>query len=296
MVNLKITRLLGRGGFGFVSLAISQPKDAAGINLASLVAVKSADICRLRFLQREGKLLQRFSCCRHILRCYGSFISCKDGVLLYNLWLEYASGGSLADHIRRSQGGLAEYEQRWYTKCLLKGLSHIHMQGYAHCDIKPQNILIVGGSSRNSGFRTRRRMVEGEVLKIADFGHTKKTGKKLNDKGNGGGWRGTPLYAAPECVLYQEYEPWSDIWALGCTVLEMITGKPAWECDVGTEACALLYRIGFTTQVPEIPSWVSEEARDFLRRCLVRDPRSRWTVDMLLAHPFVSSKIMIPSK
>lgn len=286
----KISRPLGRGSFGFVSLAVSQPNDdESKLDLPSLVAIKSAEVS----FQKECNFHAKLQDHPHILRCFGSFISEKNGFLVYNMILEYASGGSLADRIRCSGGGgLPDYEVRWYTKGLLKGLSHMHKLGYVHCDIKPHNILLVGGSSRLS-FNTRRRRLTQETVKIADFGQTKKAGKMETDGQQDNGRRGSPLFMAPESVMRQEYEPCSDIWAVGCTVLQMITGKPAWKCDLETETCAILYRIGFTEKVPEMPSWVSEEGRDFLRKCLVRETKSRWTAEMLLCHPFVSSKVMM---
>ncbi|KAH7834146.1 hypothetical protein Vadar_013144 [Vaccinium darrowii] len=288
---MKISRPLGRGSFGFVSLAVSQPNDESILDLPSLVAIKSAEVYQLHSFQKECNLHAILHDSPHILRCFGSFISEKNGVLIYNMVLEYASGGSLADTIRTS--GLPDYRVRWYTRGLLKGLSHIHKLGYVHCDIKPHNILLVGGMSLSS-LNTRRTMLTQETVKIADFGQTKKAGKMGTDDGQqDGGLRGSPLFMAPESVLHQEYEPYSDTWAVGCTVLQMITGKPAWKCDSETETCAILYQIGFTEKVPEIPSWVSEEGRDFLRKCLVRDPKSRWSTDMLLSHPFVSSRVMM---
>ncbi|KAH7833463.1 hypothetical protein Vadar_006611 [Vaccinium darrowii] len=288
---MKISRPLGRGSFGFVSLAVSQPNDESKLDLPSLVAIKSAEVFQLHSFQKECNMHAILHGSPHILRCFGSFVSEKNGFPVYNMVLEYASGGSLADTIRST--GLPDFRVRWYTRGLLKGLSHIHKLGYVHCDIKPHNILLGGGSSRFNLNTWPKRLTQ-ETVKIADFGQTKKAGKMGTDDGQRhDGRRGSPLFMAPESVLYQEYEPYSDIWAVGCTVLQMMTGKPAWKCDLETETCAILYRIGFTEKVPEIPSWVSEEGRDFLRKCLVRDPKSRWTADMLLGHPFVSSRLMM---
>ncbi|KAF2298321.1 hypothetical protein GH714_022169 [Hevea brasiliensis] len=76
-----------------------------------------------------------------------------------------------------------------------------------------------------------------------------------------------------------------DIWAFGCAVLEMLTGKPAWEYS---EVEDLLWVIGYTDELPQIPSNVSEDAKDFLSRCFVRTAAHRWSADCLLEHPFLS--------
>lgn len=62
----------------------------------------------------------------------------------------------------------------------------------------------------------------------------------------------------------------------------MITGKPPWHGSV--DPAAVVYRIGFFGEEPEIPSYVSEQGRDFLGKCLKRDPSERWSVEELLGH------------
>ncbi|KAH7862514.1 hypothetical protein Vadar_005926 [Vaccinium darrowii] len=248
---------------------------------------KSRSICR------EKSYLNKFEGCPYVVRCFRSDTTIEKGECWYNLFLEYASGGSLFDRIRKSGGGggLSESEARRYTKSVLTGLNDVHKQGYVHCDIKPQNILLVESEKEVLNLNGKRKRVEKQyIAKIADFGVAMKAGKGKKDEGKK--LRGTPMYIAPESVRYGEYQAYSDIWALGCTVLHMVTGQVPWKVDKNDEKAALLFRIGFREQVPEIPSdGLSKEARDFLKKCLVRDPKSRWTADMLLAHPFVSGLV-----
>ncbi|KAH7855140.1 hypothetical protein Vadar_021675 [Vaccinium darrowii] len=254
------------------------------------MAVKSAPLHKSRSICREKRYLNKFEGCPYVVRCFRSDTTIEKGEGWYNLFLEYASGGSLFDRIRKSGrgggGGLPESEARRYTKSILTGLNDVHKQGYVHCDIKPQNILLVESEKEvllNLNGK-RKRVEKPYSAKIADFGVAMKAGKGKKDQGRK--LRGTPMYIAPESVRYGEYEAYSDIWALGCTLLHMVTGQVPWKVD---KNAALLFRIGFREQVPEIPSdGLSKEARDFLNKCLVRDPKSRWTADMLLAHPFVS--------
>lgn len=94
------------------------------------------------------------------------------------------------------------------------------------------------------------------------------------------------MYMAPEMVAGGEQESPADIWALGCLVTEMATGTPAWrEIDFG----GLLMRIGVGEEVPEIPGRLSAEGKDFVGKCFLKDPRQRWTAEMLLNHPFVAN-------
>uniref|UniRef100_J3LCB1 Protein kinase domain-containing protein n=1 Tax=Oryza brachyantha TaxID=4533 RepID=J3LCB1_ORYBR len=57
----------------------------------------------------------------------------------------------------------------------------------------------------------------------------------------------------------------------------------------------MLHHVAHSTDVPETPSWLSAEGKDFLARCLVRDPAKRWTAEQLLEHPFVSSAASNPT-
>ncbi|TQD99767.1 hypothetical protein C1H46_014619 [Malus baccata] len=90
---------------------------------------------------------------------------------------------------------------------------------------------------------------------------------------------------APEVINGQYQGPESDVWSLGCTVIEMVTGQPGWE-DRGLETLA---RIAVSDGLPRFPSRLSETGRDFLDKCLRRDPKQRWSCDQLLQHPFLAS-------
>ncbi|KAG9132796.1 hypothetical protein Leryth_026541 [Lithospermum erythrorhizon] len=151
----------------------------------------------------------------------------------------------------------------------LEWLEFIHKKGYVHCDIKTQNILL----GQN-----------GEVL-IADFGFAKRSGLKEMSESRCE-LRGTPMHMSPEMVTGGEVECPADIWALGCVVVEMLTGSPPWSCsDMGS----LLMKIGFGDEMPQLPTKLSVEGKDFLGKCFVKHPRNRWTAEMLLNHPFLEN-------
>ncbi|XP_040367474.1 mitogen-activated protein kinase kinase kinase 20-like [Rosa chinensis] len=139
-----------------------------------------------------------------------------QGEEVYNLALEVA-WGSLARLIKVFGRGLPESDVRRYTCDLLEGIRHIHKCCYVHCDLKPHNILVVENEDDD---------VYRLVAKVADLGLAKKK-DEVQDVlilGPVERWRGTPMYLSPETILYNEQEEPSDIWALGCIVLEMLTG------------------------------------------------------------------------
>ncbi|XP_019240621.1 PREDICTED: mitogen-activated protein kinase kinase kinase 3-like [Nicotiana attenuata] len=145
-VKWKRGRTLGKVGFGFVSLAsIDNTTDYAGTvhhrRIPSLIAVKSCMLSRSQSLQEEREFLRLFEKSPYVIPCFGVKVTLEDGVLLYNLLLEYASGGSLADRLNCSGKGLPEIEVKKHTKNVVLGLSRIHGEGIIHCDIKPHSIL-----------------------------------------------------------------------------------------------------------------------------------------------------------
>ncbi|MED6143121.1 hypothetical protein PIB30_003831 [Stylosanthes scabra] len=79
----------------------------------------------------------------------------------------------------------------------------------------------------------------------------------------------------------------ADIWSLGCTVIEMATGRYPWAGEVSNPVASVL-RIANGDEIPQLPTHFSKEGLDFLTRCLERDPQKRFTAEELLHHPFLS--------
>ncbi|XP_057449528.1 mitogen-activated protein kinase kinase kinase 20-like [Lotus japonicus] len=256
---------LGSGSFATVNLAI--PTNSSS-QFRSPTAVKSSEVDFSSLLQNEEQVLNRLGSCPQIIKCFGHDQTVENGEEYYNLFLEYAARGTLSDQLKNHGGRLPETLVRRYTRSILEGLKHVHAEGFVHCDIKLQNILVF----------------DNEV-KIADFGLAKETGEQKQSTK----WdcRGTPLFMSPESVNDSEYESPGDIWALGCAVVEMVTGKPAWNVLSGANIWSLLIRIGVGDELPLIPEELSKEGKDFLEKCFVKDPRKRWSAEMLLKHPFI---------
>ncbi|KAL0354901.1 UNVERIFIED_CONTAM: Mitogen-activated protein kinase kinase kinase [Sesamum radiatum] len=122
--------------------------------------------------------------------------------------------------------------------------------------------------------------------KIGDFGLAKRA-KQCKKRKLEAYWRGTPMYLSPEAVIDNVQDAASDVWALGCIVLEMLTGKPPWDGKKELKAEEVLSKIGAGRELPKIPNGISKEASDFLKGCFVRKSMYRLTSEMLLNHPFV---------
>ncbi|CAK8562406.1 unnamed protein product [Lathyrus sativus] len=253
---------VGRGSFATVHLVL--PKVTSN---STPTAVKTSEVSTSFSLKNERQILDRLGSCQQIIRCFGDEYTFENGQDYYNLFLEYASAGTLADQVKFHGGRIPEQDIRGYTRSIVEGLNHIHSKGFVHCDIKLQNILVFH---------------DGEI-KIADFGLARKSGEEQSRFE----CRGTPLFMSPESVNNGEYESPADIWSLGCAVVEMVTGKPAWSVEKDSSMWSLLLKIGAGEESPVIPEDLSKEGKDFVEKCFVKDPRKRWTAEMLLSHPFI---------
>lgn len=91
---------------------------------------------------------------------------------------------------------------------------------------------------------------------------------------------------APESLIHGVQESPSDIWALGCLVLEMLTGTRPW---TAVDKAGIAKQITEENGMPKIPEGLSAEASGFLKNCLVRKPKFRFTAEMLMTVPFVAA-------
>lgn len=267
-------KLLGAGAFGSVNLAIDRADGA--VFAVKSVAVNEGSEVSVRAIENEIEMLRRLDS-EYVVRCLGSDWTEEGGQVMRNAFLEYMPEGCLTDFVRQfcGAGALDEHLLRTYTRSVVEGIDYLHRQGIVHCDIKGKNILVGNGS-----------------VKLTDFGSSKRVGDAIDsDVVNcAAKVHGTPLWMAPEVVRQVEQGPASDIWSLGCTVVEMATGRAPW--SKFANHFAALYHIGCTEELPEVPAWLSEEARDFLSHCFQRDPCRRWTSAQLLRHPFLTTRFV----
>lgn len=258
--------LLGRGAFGTVWCGLT---DTGG-----MIAVKQVELNHSNWeeaeeqyekLQEEVSLLKSLKH-KNIVKFIGT---CLDGGVV-NIFMEYVPGGSIASLLARF-GCLDESVFRRYTKQLLSGVSYIHGNNVIHRDIKGGNILIMPSG----------------VLKLIDFGCAKRLYMNLSMSRSNilRSMKGTPYWMAPEVIRETGHGRKSDIWSVGCTVFEMATAKPPWS---DMPPMAAIFAIGSgSLAVPQLAEDFSEGARDFVKKCLTRDPDLRPSADELLQHHFL---------
>ncbi|XP_024396250.1 MAP3K epsilon protein kinase 1 isoform X2 [Physcomitrium patens] len=242
---------IGKGAYGRVYKGLDlENGDFVAIKQVSLENIPPEDLASIMNLNH-----------RNIVKYQGSF---KTKTHLYII-LEFVENGSLANNIKPNKfGALPENVVGRYIAQVLEGLVYLHEQGVIHRDIKGANILTTK---------------EGEV-KLADFGvATKLTEADINTHSV----VGTPYWMAPEVIEMSGVSAASDIWSVGCTVIELLTCVPPY---YDLQPMPALFRI-VQDDHPPLPEHVSEVIIDFLRQCFQKDAKRRPDAQTLLGHAWI---------
>ncbi|KAK1363840.1 MAP protein kinase [Heracleum sosnowskyi] len=262
-------KLIGRGTFGSVYVGSDRETGAlCAMKEVELVANDQKSAECIRQLEQEIQLLRHL---KHpnIVQYYGSE-TVGDRFYIY---LEYVHPGSLVHYIRDHCGAITEPIVRNFTRHILSGLAYLHSTKTIHRDIKGANLLVDAYG----------------VVKLADFGMA----KHLNGQTANLSLKGSPYWMAPELLqpdLQNDTGPdlalAVDIWSLGCTIIEMMDGKPPWS---EYEGPAAMFKV--LKETPPIPETLSPEGKDFLHWCFRRNPAERPSARMLLEHPFMKNSL-----
>ncbi|OQR97983.1 mitogen-activated protein kinase kinase kinase [Thraustotheca clavata] len=238
-----------------------------------IVAVKELDTKGLssqeiESLMNEATIMKELNH-KHIIQYFG--VKEKKRKHVVQLAMEFMPGGSLSAYIRAVGGALTIERTKQYTWQLLSALQYLHEHRLAHRDIKSANVLLSMDQSQ---------------LKLADFGALKEIGSVSVV----GGLKGTPHWMAPEVIKEQQTsDGWikADIWSLGCTVLEMLTGKTPWQQF--SNPLTAMYKIVSSESIPEVPLDLPSDAIEFLHSCFQREPNKRPNAKQLLRSSFLKS-------
>ncbi|KAI9144102.1 kinase-like domain-containing protein [Paraphysoderma sedebokerense] len=215
-------------------------------------------------LKKEVKVFQKLS--HPNIVHYEGFVQTEDD---FNIILEYVENGSLA-HTLKNFGPLPEKMVVNNVIKICEGLGYLHEHGLMHLDLKAANIL----TTKN-----------GEV-KLSDFGVSLAINGSYTENER---FVGTAYWMAPEIIELSGPTPASDIWSLGCTIIELVTGKPPYS-ELLTMAA--LFRI-VEDDMPPIPEDLSKELKDFLMKCFNKDPSKRWSAKGLLEHEWLEPHVKV---
>ena len=250
-----LIRRLGAGALGVVYAAdqVAMERRIAIKMLSSKAAGEPETVTRF---QREAKLSAQL---QHP-NVVGVF-DCGQERGVHFLLMELVEGGTFANLIEE-HGKLTWHDTLAYGLQMAKALEHLHSHDIIHRDIKPANVLIT---------------FEG-VAKLADLG----LAKQLDDEPSAatgltmqGVAMGSPAYMPPEQIRSAKDSTAScDLYALGVTMFQAITGRLPFEGKSATEVMGKVLREpapSVASLVPDVPVGVAE----LIDRCLSKDPKGR---------------------
>ena len=261
----QLQALLGAGGMGEVYRARDQRLDR-DVAIKMLRRDVTADRDQLARFEREARLLASLNH-PNIATIHG--VESTDGV--HAIVMELVEGDTLAERLGSGRGArrLAVDEALNFAKQIADGLDAAHERGIVHRDLKPSNIKITPDG----------------VVKVLDFGIAKSVRSAhamqtldeeltvTRDGTRDGVVIGTAAYMSPEQARGQAVDKRADIWAFGCVLYEMLTGRVAFAGATGSDtiAAVLQREPDWDALPPSTPAVV----RRLLERCLEKDVKRR---------------------
>nr|XP_031861223.1 uncharacterized protein CI109_003193 [Kwoniella shandongensis]KAA5528295.1 hypothetical protein CI109_003193 [Kwoniella shandongensis] len=275
VVRYQLGNCIGRGQFGSVYRSLN-------LGTGQMVAIKRIRLHGMREdevtdVMREVELLQRMS--HPSIVKYEGMSRDQDYL---NIVLEFVENGSLGQTLK-AFGKFNEKLVSSYVAKILEGLDYLHSQGVVHCDLKAANIL----STKNGNVKLSDFGVSLNLKAVENIKQDAKTaGKAGGAKKRASEVAGTPNWMAPEVISLTGASFASDIWSLGCTIIELLTGKPPY-AEI-TNSMSVLFHI-VEDDMPPMPSDISDELTDFLKLCFVKDPKLRPSAAAMFEHPWVKA-------
>jgi len=276
----KILSVLGAGGMGEVYRA-RDTKLGRDVAIKVLPEAFTSDPERLARFEREARLLAALNH-PHIAAIYGF----EEAQGVRALILELVEGPTLADRV--AAGPTPVKEALTIARQIAEALEAAHEKGIIHRDLKPANIKLKGDIN----------------VKVLDFGLAKAfagsdSGPDLSQvptvtatELQPGAILGTPAYMSPEQARGQAVDKRTDIWAFGCVLYEILSGKRAFGGKDILETLAHI--IDREPDFAALPNRTPAPIARLLQRCLEKDPKRR-VPDMAVARFEIDEALTVPA-
>ena len=252
---------LGEGKFGQVKLGIHKTtKERVAIKIINRQQMDESDN---ELVRSEIDIMKL---CHHpnIVRLLDHFENAEYIFIV----MEYIQGGCLESYLVNNKFALSEKRIAKLVYQICQGIQYLHQYGIVHRDLKPQNIMMTSNDHNGN-------------IKIMDFGLSKIIGPKERVVDG----FGTLGYVAPEVLVRTPYNKQIDVWSIGIIVYYMLSGNLPFDDENDCEEAIAKMIVYIETQFPK-DKWSnkSQEAVDFINKCLNKNMETRITISELLKH------------
>ncbi|XP_062280452.1 myosin light chain kinase 2, skeletal/cardiac muscle [Scomber scombrus] len=254
--------VLGGGRFGQVHKCM---ENSSGLMLAAKI-IKAKSQKEKDVVRNEIQVMNQLNH-SNLIQLYAAFESRHDIILV----MEYVEGGELFDRIIDENYNLTELDTVLFIRQICEGLQYMHKMYILHLDLKPENILCVSRATNK--------------IKIIDFGLARRYKPREKLRVN----FGTPEFLAPEVINYEFVSFPTDMWSLGVITYMLLSGLSPFLGDDDNETLNNILACQWNFEEDEF-SDISDEAKDFITRLLVKSKSWRMSAAESLRHPWLSDR------
>ena len=257
----EIVAQIGAGGMGEVYRA-RDSKLGRDVAIKVLPEAFARDADRMARFQREAKVLASLNH-PNIASIYGL----EDSGATHALVMELVEGPTLADRIK--EGPIPIDEALRIVKQICEALEYAHERGIVHRDLKPANVKVTADDAVKILDFGLAKALEGDAASL-DMSTSPTISRMATMQGV---LLGTAAYMSPEQAKAKPVDRRADIWAFGCVLYEMLTGKQTFTGETVTDTLAAVIRA--EPDWSQLPSATPMRVRVLLQRCLQKDPKQR---------------------
>ncbi|XP_074524416.1 myosin light chain kinase family member 4 isoform X3 [Halichoeres trimaculatus] len=254
--------VLGGGRFGQVHKCT---ENSSGLQLAAKI-IKARSQKEKDVVRNEIQVMNQLNHA-NLIQLYAAFESRHDIILV----MEYVEGGELFDRIIDENYNLTELDTVLFIRQICEGLQYMHKMYILHLDLKPENILCVSRATNK--------------IKIIDFGLARRYKPREKLRVN----FGTPEFLAPEVINYEFVSFPTDMWSLGVITYMLLSGLSPFLGDDDNETLNNILACQWNFEEEEFTD-ISDEAKDFITRLLVKSKSWRMSAAESLRHPWLSDR------
>jgi len=260
--NFDIYEELGRGRFGVVFKV--KDKDSREVFAAKFVRCRKQE--EREKCKEEINIMNRLDHSR-LLQLAAAYENPREVIMI----MEFIGGGELFEKVVADDFTLTEHDCVLFMRQICMAIGYMHQKDIVHLDLKPENILCKSKKSHQ--------------IKIIDFGLT----RKLKPGEDVRILFGTPEFVSPEVISYEPVSASSDMWSVGVVCYVLLSGLSPFMGDSDVETFSNITGLSYDFD-DEAFEHISEDAKDFIHKMLVKDQRKRLKALECLKHPWLNQR------